>query len=208
MQKNRQICTDIRSTCNNDRYVDMQLWRSCSLNLLTLKITLTAQPVLLYMCTQQYHSDHCLPAKASSDICCHSVVSQSLSFSATVSKAFSEPQTGPAQNTVFHLDGKWTNMPTLTSDQLFIQWTEGHFDTFQPLRHCYQIPTYIYYLFMEVSQVFWCTVFYLISFINCHLKTKTHYSEHFLNIFLNIYQELIGMQITACVAKMILYKCF
>lgn len=84
----------------NDRYVNKcTAVESSSLNEWTLQITLAAQPEPLRVCTQQYRSDHCLPAKASSDICCHSVVSQSLSFSATFPKAFCEP-------IVSHQEGK------------------------------------------------------------------------------------------------------
>lgn len=57
----------------NDRLVTRRAAvESYSLHSLMWKITLPAQPVLFCMCTQKYHSDHCLPAKASSDICCHS----------------------------------------------------------------------------------------------------------------------------------------
>lgn len=50
----------------------------------------------------------------------------SLSISVKVPKALSEHQMGPAHNTFFHLNGKWTNVPTLTSDPVFI-WMQGWF---------------------------------------------------------------------------------
>lgn len=172
----------------SSRQIDIQLCRSCSLTLLTLKITLTAQPVLLYMCTQQYHSDHCLPAKASLDICCHSVVSQSLSFSATVSKAFSEPQDGTCTQHSFssrwkvnkhaHLD-IWSSIYTVDGGPL------GHFPKALTLLSDSFCLWLAYYLYMEVSSDVLRFIWYN-SFFNCHLKTKTLFSEYFLNLSLNI----------------------
>lgn len=95
-------------------------------SMVTLKIPLLEHLLFLSMCTQQHRRDHCLQRLFLTFVVILWFLS--LSISVKVPKALSEHQVGPA-HTFFHLNGKWTNMPTLTSDPVFI-WMQGWFSLY------------------------------------------------------------------------------
>lgn len=95
-------------------------------SMVTLKIPLLEHLLFLSMCTQQHRRDHCLQRLFLTFVVILWFLS--LSISVKVPKALSEHQMGPA-HTFFHLNGKWTNMPTLTSDPVFI-WMQGWFSLY------------------------------------------------------------------------------